>query len=914
MFRASKLSRLLLLLLMPLALLFSAPAQAQTTGTIKGVVTDDTGLAVPGALVSISSEALIGGAQQSTTDGQGRFVFIKLPPGIYTVRAEMARMTTVEYPNVQVLIGKTTPLDFTLTVDEGTGVMIVEDERPAIDTETAQRTTVMTKEFMTRVPTGRDYLQAISQAAGVIGTGNASMGGAATNENTYMIDGVNITDPVTGTFSLNFNFDAIEQLEVITGAFDAEYSSNLGGIVNIVTDTGGNTLEFQTNIYYTNGNWAPKMDARFAADGAEIAPTGFDSQFTSYQISGKVSGPIVRDKAWFVISYSGARSQIANVGIDLPRDYEGHYILAKLTAQPNAAHRVTLLLQSDPTTVDNVLQSNRFVTPEAQARQAQGGALVSLQWDWFISPEVFVETKATVQTNYIEVTGVPCTHRQNTGYHACEGDELENTLDVNTPGRLGQFNAYSSKNFYYYSFNDRYRYRADTKVSLIQKTLPFMPGTHDFKAGAEVDALRWDLVTGYSGNVYYVDLNQVPYDPSTFENYYFVESGGGFAMRQSGEHYGAFVQDVYKPIDNLTFRLGLRYDRSVMRADTGDSVVNFGVWGPRAYVAWDPFGDDKTKIAGGYGRFNGISNLGIASDLNTSDQGTKLYLGEFFGNYTTNSEDTYNLQANRNTRTVADTLTAPHSDEFSIGGERQVIDDLVVGLNFTSKFTRNVYAFDETNVIWDEDGFGFVGTSNGQVQSLFRLRTPTVSRRDYYQTDVQVRKNWSNRWLMQATYSYVVSRGTILTAGSGAGLSVPTQAQFSYGNLSNDVRHQFKAAAAYDLPNDPWTTTIGASFQYYSGFPLSRYYYGAGYGGNNILKSDIGTYARTRPTYYLDIQVRQAIDVPKGQFHVVAIVENVINARQPVQVSGGYLYTQNRWVITSRQSPVQFTLGAEYSF
>ena len=137
------------------------------------------------------------------------------------------------------------------------------------------------------------------------------------------------------------------------------------------------------------------MDARFAADGVQLAPTGFDSQSQSYRIGAKVSGPIVRDKAWFIISYSGVRSLLSNVGIDLPRDYEGHYVLGKLTMQPSASHRFQVFMQTDPTTVDNLQQGDRFVDPSAQSRQAQGGVVASLQWDWFITPDAILDTKLT---------------------------------------------------------------------------------------------------------------------------------------------------------------------------------------------------------------------------------------------------------------------------------------------------------------------------------------------------------------------------------------------------------------------------------------------------------------------------------------------------------------------------------------
>ena len=105
-----------------------------------------------------------------------------------------------------------------------------------------------------------------------------------------------------------------------------------------------------------------------------------------------------------------------------------------------------------------------------------------------------------------------------------------------------------------------------------------------------------------------------------------------------------------------------------------------------------------------------------------------------------------------------------------------------------------------------------------------------------------------------------MSRGTIQT-GSDSGLAIPNQYELRYGNLPTDVRHQVKIAGSYDLPNDPWTTQIGLRFEYYSGYPITRYYYTVGYGGSYQLKDPLGTYTRAEPVYYVDFVLQQAIKV-----------------------------------------------------
>ncbi|NOY24320.1 MAG: TonB-dependent receptor [Oligoflexia bacterium] len=907
--RLLSLARLLMMVLLVLPGLAHASI---TTGTIKGTTVDDDGLPIPGVLLTVTSPNMMG-QKQAQTNANGRFLFIELPPGIYKVTAEKPNFSKIIRPNLQVNIGRNTILTIKMPLIEAGEEIIVEDSRPVIDTESAQRGTVLTKEFLDRIPVGRSYQSAVQLAAGTTGGSNPNMGGAAYNENTYLLDGVNITDPVTGTFSLNFNFDSIEQVEVLTNAFDPEYGYNLGGAINVVTATGGNVLEFIANVYYTNGNWAPKQDASYAADGLQLAPTDFDSRFETLQIGINISGPIIRDRAWFVASYQHDRSLIANVGIDLPRDYDGHYVFGKITLQPSAAHRISILAQTDPTTVGNTSQSNRYVNPEAQGQQTQGGFVGSARWDWFISPEMFAETIATVQKSYLESSQVPCTHDKSLGYNPCDPTELENTVDYTTPGRFGTNNAFDSANSPLFDFDDRWRYSLDSKFSMLQVQAL---GTHDLKAGVSGDFTRWKRTFGYTGDVYYVDLNELSYNPDTLQNYYWIEITGPISFVAKATNIGAFIQDVYKPIDNLTFRFGTRYDRSIVRNDVGEPIINIGLWGPRFSIIWDPWGNNKTKMVGSFGRFNDGGRLAVPYYLSQSGFGDKLFLGEYFRtqvNAQSNGLDNaYSYVPNENTNTVLDGTIAPHSDEFSIGVEREIIRDMAANLYFTGKYTRNLYAFDETNLIWDQNGYNVLGTSDGTANVLQRLRTADVAQRNYFRTDLGIQKVWSDRWQLQGTYSYTISRGSTQTSPSGF-LSVPQQTQYYLnGLLYTDVRHDITSGFAWDLPNDPWTTRIGVLLFFETGNPVSRYYSnGSQVGYTSILRQTVGTYAREEAYLDIRIKVEQKIPVRKGKLSGIVEMANLMNNRQG---DTAYVSSDNRWIIAYRQNPLELTLGGRYEF
>ena len=894
----------LIILLVP-----GAAFASVTKGTVKGTAVDEGGLPVPGVLITITAPELMGN-RQAMTDGEGRYLFVELPPGTYQLVAQAEAFSTVRKTGLSVNIGRTLNIPVTMILSDAAEEIVIEQKQAAVDTEAGNRGTVLTKDFLDRIPTGRSYQEAVQMAAGVTGGSNPNVGGASYNENTYMLDGVNITDPVTGTFSLNFNFDAIEQIEVITSAFDPEYGINLGGAINVVTQTGTNTFEASIGVYHENGTWSPRQDWRWGADGQFLNYSDFGTIAERWQVGARISGPIIRDKAWFIAAYQYSRSRYAYLGVPLPRDFDGHYVLAKLTWQPTTDHRFTVLTQTNPTTIDN-LYGSRFIKPEAQGRQAQGGFVTSVQWDWFISPQAFLETKTLVQKSYLEGYGVPCTHNEKLGYNSCEPDEFENTIDFVTPGRLGVNNAYDSGNEISYDFDDRWNLQLQSKFSLLQ--LDFL-GSHDVKTGLDGSIYIWDRTFGRAGNLVYSDLNQISYDPDTLRNYYWNEFSGPFRFSTTAETLGLFIQDVWKPIDNLTFRYGTRYDRQVFRNDVGEPIVNTGLWGPRIVVNWDPWADGKTKLKAAYGRFNDQSRLAVASYLNASGMGSKLFLGEYFaGNglgHTNGTDEAYTYNPIQNFNTALDGITAPRADVFEVGAEREVVQNLNVSLYFTGKYTKNLYAFDELNYIYSEDAYSVLGTNDGTRNYYNRLRTPDIARRNYYRTDLSFQKLPANRWSAMGTYSFTRSIGTVQNAPSGF-LTVAPQVEY-YENrlLGTDILHDITISGYWDIPNDPWTTQLGTTFLMESGYPVSRAYRAAGPNGSHY-RSTIGSYARARPWWTWNVMVAQKYPVKKGNLSTQLTLFNITNNRFGQSAA---LTADNRWAVVGKTQAMRMMLGVEYEF
>jgi hypothetical protein len=311
-----------LLLAAGLVLLCALPLQAQlATGTIYGMVTDESNAALAGASVALKG----GGGTVSTTSGQdGRFRFLNLDPGTYEVTITLSGFTTVRRENILVTTGSNVDISMALKIATMEESLTVEAVTPVIDTKKTGTATTFTKDELDKVPNSRDPWALLRTVPGILmdrvniagnesgQQSNFAGKGALRADAVWSMDGVAITDmAAVGASPTYFDYDAFQEINISTGANDIRQAT--GGVgLNFVTKRGTNRLHGTVRGYYT----ADSLEASNVPDElanpapqfrtAGIRPTTGDTANHIDSISdygADLGGPIVKDKLWFWASY-----------------------------------------------------------------------------------------------------------------------------------------------------------------------------------------------------------------------------------------------------------------------------------------------------------------------------------------------------------------------------------------------------------------------------------------------------------------------------------------------------------------------------------------------------------------------------------------------------------------------------------
>ena len=240
--------------LLLLGVLFAVPVAAQEqSGSIEGVVRDSSGGVLPGVTVEARSPQSVG-ASSAVTDSKGVYRFPALPPGTYEVTANLSGFTPAKVANVTISLGQGLKIDLTLNVATVQETVQVTGESPLIDVKQNASFATMSKDVIDRIPKGRDFTSVIQTAPGAQAEskagGEAQIDGASGSENRFIIDGMDTTNVFSGVSGKTMLVDFIQEVQVKSSGYNAEFGGAMGGVVSALTKSGSNQFRGSIGTYY----------------------------------------------------------------------------------------------------------------------------------------------------------------------------------------------------------------------------------------------------------------------------------------------------------------------------------------------------------------------------------------------------------------------------------------------------------------------------------------------------------------------------------------------------------------------------------------------------------------------------------------------------------------------------------------
>ena len=276
------------------------------TGEIKGKVRDERGTALPGVEITASGPALPG-VRAVTSTADGDFQFPLLPVGVYALTFNLQGFSAVKQEGVIVRLGQTTTLNAVLPLAAIRKEIVVTAEVPLIDKTSADTSYSLSSADLARVPAqNRSILDAVKLAPGVTGVrantrrgtsveGQPSLRGEGAEGNAWIVDGLAMSGVRMKDSGVKLNFDSLEEIQVISDAFSPEFGSAYGGVINMVTKSGGNSFHGEASLVFQNR----ELQANRRNQLAILTEAAYFSNANAYL---NLGGPVIKDKLWFFLS------------------------------------------------------------------------------------------------------------------------------------------------------------------------------------------------------------------------------------------------------------------------------------------------------------------------------------------------------------------------------------------------------------------------------------------------------------------------------------------------------------------------------------------------------------------------------------------------------------------------------------
>jgi Carboxypeptidase regulatory-like domain/TonB dependent receptor-like, beta-barrel len=912
---------------------------AQTTGSIEGTVSDEHGQFLPGVAIEATSPSLQGSNYAITGEG-GRFHLAFLPPGTYTVRCTLDGFSPLEQPDVLVSLGRTT----TLLAQMRPGLteeVVVTATAPTIDTSSTEVGVNIDKTFFLQLPIQRDFASVVTVAPGTSqdGAGTAVYGSTGA-ENAYYIDGVNTTGIVNGTQGKELNFEFIQEVQIKTGGYQAEFGRALGGVINVITRSGGN--EFHGDGFaYSFGDRLEAGPKREIVDyRRENKGTYVESAFTQGDYGGDLGGYLWRDTLWFFAAYDRVDN---DTDLRVSKDFtafngppEGKVYVrsttrdlwsTKLTWRLSQNHSLILSSFGDPTSEDGPLSVPNTILagPEStfMGTQKTGGNDGTLKYQGIVGSRIVLDAQVSRHNEQLRAEGPGSSiTRVSDATTALYAETSQPILS----GGLGGFT------------NQTYRrdvYRAD-----LTYLADDLAGTHEFKVGAEYEDVRVNSAYTYSGDqivakrcarghltlagcapewIYYVHTFRLTSPPpgGLFDPDLTDYIRNPVIVHAKTTNRGAYLQDTWHPLRNLTLDLGLRWEGQRLYDRFGTARVSINDnWAPRLGVVWDWRGDGRSKLFGSWGRFYETVPSAMVQRAFTGDvvaSVSNLDPEAIFCDPALNANRVYNRCSVTGgyLEPVDPAIKGEYLEELVLGAEVEVASDVVIGAKAIYRSLGRAIE-DGLTITGDyaigNPGRGLMRTS---LDETYTFAYPTPQARRFFRgLELTARKRFSHNWQGLASYLYSKLEGNYEGnfQGSNGQLDPNLASAYDYaefqihnrGYLSNDRRHQFKVGATYAFP---FGLSVGGAAFYLSGAPVTAMGTDRNYGAREYFLSKRGAWDRTNPLYEVDLHLGYPLKVAGVEVNLLLDVFNLLNRQ-------GEIGRDNRYDLDQVLDVIDYGSGA----
>ncbi len=854
--------------------LFLAPEIAWSqanSATFHGTVTDSTGALVSGAKVTLTNENT-GATMGTTTGGSGDFVFPFVPVGVYTLRIEVSGFKTYTSTGISLSAGQQALQTFTMEIGNVSESVKVEGAAPLVNTVSSEQLQTFETTALRQLPLrNRNFTRILILIPGAVpSTGSAegvNLNGVGTNGTQWALDGTyasgNTGANSPGVYQAPnlvdiMSLEGIEEVSAVKGAIPAEYENAIGGQVNLISKSGTN--QWHGSVFENHRNKV--LNARFQR-------LDFKAPLTFNQFGGSLGGPIRKDKIFFFGAYEGYR------------EVEGAFVQGNVPTEALRAQMLRAV-PAYRLTLDAFPVPNQATGPNATVglfSAAKGARRVDDHYDGKVdvlltsnsrlaatynhgdpfrsTPRIFFDddrawinslNRASVSYTWSKPAWVSETRFGYTRAIQVRTDGLFSRKDPNnteesftggrTMPRLSTGLGFSGP--------EGEANRSGGPLYTISQKLAHPLGRHFLKFGGNFSYLTGTRNNPEMPTFFYPDLDSLLTNTprsltATFGN-------GDFSMRAF--QFGLFLQDDFRATSKLTLNLGLRYDfysnwRSTGKAGTPNAglhnpsflsmdglytvgpfrpandpfrhdPVNFG---PRFGFAYNPDGQGKTAIRGGFGAMftQNTAEIGwfgtaIAPNIPSRQEFDPASISRFGIKYPMYNADFLRFvqqlsqEAGTTPRNVFQMfdpgLQAPYSMQFSLDIQRQLTPTLVLSTGVVGTRGVKLIMFRPANRV---DRITGLRPNPSLSQPVYTDNAQSLT---YWAWQSSLRKRFANRLSFDVGYTWSKGLsngggdfGAWFTGENSNGLNQEFfDLKADRGPTSFDLTHFFTAGWLYELP------------------------------------------------------------------------------------------------------------------